>query len=342
MDSIIRDLLDIAVTLVRKKVTQSVKKKAENIAMKRVIDVIAGSNPAESTRKVFEKQFKDGELDDDEISIALTEQKASSNIPMMDVPGASNAQMGILNLGDIFSKAIGGADKKKVVKLKVKEAYKRAIEEESDKLIDQNQIVAEAIYKVENDGIVFIDEIDKITSKHTRGEVSREGVQRDLLPLIEGSTIATKYGHVNTDHILFIAAGAFHSSKPSDLLPELQGRLPIKVELKALTIEDLIRILSTAEYNLVMQYQALLGVEGVEINFTEEAICKLAGLAEKFNTEIENTGARRLSTIIEKLLEELNFSASDISGTTVTIDLDYVEKHLSDFMKEDDISRFII
>ena len=307
-----------------------------------MLDVLVGANASTETRAKFRKMLRTGELDDKEIEVEVQDQ--GGGLPTFDIPGMPGAQMGMVNLGDIFGKAFAGRTKPR--RMSVSESYRVLMQEESDKLLDQEKVTREAIHAVEQNGIVFLDEIDKICgrSEHRLGaDVSREGVQRDLLPLIEGTTVATKHGAVKTDHVLFIASGAFHLAKPSDLLPELQGRLPIRVELRALNRDDLRRILTEPEASLIKQYKALLATEGVILDFTEEAIDELAALAEEINTAIENIGARRLHTVLERLLEEVSFTASDQPpDTRVTIDRDYVRDHVGALAKNADLSKFIL
>jgi ATP-dependent HslUV protease ATP-binding subunit HslU len=311
-----------------------------------VLEALVGSHASAETRQKFRKQLREGALDEREIEIAVQES-AAANLPTFEIPGMPGAQMGMLNLGDIFGKAFGARTKPK--KLTVADSHRVLMAEESDKLLDQEMVVREAIAAVEQNGIVFLDEIDKICGRGERAggiggpDVSREGVQRDLLPLIEGTTVATKHGAVKTDHILFIASGAFHQAKPADLLPELQGRLPIRVELKALDRSDFRRILVEPEASLIKQYKALLATEGVDLDFAEEAIEELALLAEEINSAVENIGARRLHTILERLLEEISFTASDRpAGTQVRIDRDYVRDQVGTLAQNADLSRFIL
>ncbi|NHK28100.1 ATP-dependent protease ATPase subunit HslU [Parvularcula flava] len=341
VDSIIRDLVEVAVGLVRDKKRDEVKAKAHQMAEDRVLEALVGENASEGTRQSFRKKLREGELDDREIEIALTDT-GRGGMPTMDIPGMPGAQMGMINLSDMMGKAFGAP--KKTRRLKVQEAYEPLVAEESDKLLDEESLSAEAVELVENDGIVFLDEIDKVTrsSEKAGADVSREGVQRDLLPLIEGSTVTTKYGPVKTDHILFIASGAFHIAKPSDLLPELQGRLPIRVELDALTKEDFRQILTDTEASLIKQYQALMATEGLTLEFTEDGIDALADKAALVNASVENIGARRLATIMEKVLEEISFTATDRGGQSVTIDAAFVEDNLGDLAANADLSKFIL
>ncbi len=345
VESIIRELIDISMNMVKEEFRNNVNEAASEAAESKIIEALVGQSASEETRKKFLVRFKKGELDNTEIEISVIDNPTSGSASLFDIPGVSGAQMGVLNIGDMLSKVLGGA-KTKQVRLKVKDAYQLVIKEESDKLIDEERIIREAIKLVENDGIVFLDEIDKICSRDGGGggrtEVSREGVQRDLLPLIEGSSVSTKYGTVKTDHILFIASGAFHLAKPSDLLPELQGRLPIRVELKTLDEDDLVRILKEPKHSLLKQYIALFATEDVKLEFMESGIKSIARIATEINKEVENIGARRLHTILEKLLEGVNFSASDTPGIVVTVDDKYVENNLSDLRRNTDLSKFIL
>lgn len=345
VDSIIRDLVDIAVNMVRVKMRGDVESRALGMAEKRILDALVGEHAGEETRHKFENLIRSGKLDDKEIEINIAETNLGTSMPLFDIPGSPGGQMGVLNIGDMLSKALGGA-RTKAAKLKVKEAYRIILKEESDKLVDEEKLVRSAINIVENEGIVFLDEIDKICSRGEmggRGEVSREGVQRDLLPLLEGTTINTKYGAVKTDHVLFIASGAFHMAKPSDLLAELQGRLPIRVELKPLSQEDMVRILKEPEHSLLKQYTALFDVEKVNLVFQEEGIKEIAKIATEINKEVENIGARRLHTILEKLLESVNFTASEMADNSkIIIDKKYVESNLAEITKRHDLSKFIL
>ncbi|MGI9366735.1 MAG: ATP-dependent protease ATPase subunit HslU [Rhizobiaceae bacterium] len=339
VEQIIRDLVEIGISLVREKKREQVKAKAHLAAEDRVLDALVGSTASPSTRSSFMKKLREGELDDKEIEIEVDD--TGSPLGGMDIPGMPGGQMGMIDLGDIMSKAMGGRKKKR--KTSVKESYDLLIAEESDKLLDDDQVVTEAIAAVENNGIVFLDEIDKIAVAGERGgTVSREGVQRDLLPLVEGTTVATKYGSVKTDHILFVASGAFHVSKPSDLLPELQGRLPIRVELRALTKEDFVRILTETEASLIKQYVALMGTEELELEFTDNAIDALADIAVELNSSVENIGARRLQTVMEKVLDEISFDAPDRAGETIKVDAEFVRKNVGDLAKNTDLSRYIL
>ena len=341
VEQIIRDLIEVSISLNKDSLKSEIKAKAEINAEKRVIDALVGSSATNHTRDKFKKMLRNGELDDQDIEIEM-ESKSGMPLKSMEIPGMPGGMMGMLNIGEIIGKGLG--QKKEKRKLTVKDSYKFLIEEESDKLIDNDNLVKRSIKNVENDGIVFLDEIDKICGKSSGGtaEVSREGVQRDLLPLIEGTSVSTKYGSIKTDHILFIASGAFHVSKPSDLLPELQGRLPNRVELSALSRKDFISILKEPENNLIRQYIELIGTEGVSLNFTEAAISEVAEIATRVNEEIENIGARRLHTILEKVLEEISFSASDKKINKINIDEKYVRKQLDNVYKDTDISKFIL
>lgn len=340
VESIIRDLVEISLNDTRKKMRQKVCAKAEEGAEERVLEALVGVNASEETRQKFRKLLREGALADREIEIALLDN-TPGNVPTIDIPGMPGASMGMVSLGDLLG---GSTPKYKTRKLRVADSYKLLIDEECDKLIDNDTITKEAIAAVENDGIVFIDEIDKITGKSdsSRGDISREGVQRDLLPLIEGTTVSTKYGMVKTDHILFICSGAFHLAKPSDLLPELQGRLPIRVELKALTHQDFVRILTEPEANLIEQYTALLKTENFGLEFSPEAIDKIADTAVAINENVENIGARRLHTVMEILLEDISFTASDRSGEKVVITPEIVSEKLEKYTKSGDLSKFIL
>jgi ATP-dependent HslUV protease ATP-binding subunit HslU len=342
VEQIVRDLVEIAITMTKDRLRKEVASKAELRAEDRVLDALVGTSATPETRQKFRKMLREGSLNDREIEIQVADT-GMGGLPTFDVPGMPGAQMGMLNLNDIFGKAFGGRTKTR--RMAVSESYEVLMAEESDKLLDQEKVVSEAIQSVEQNGIVFLDEIDKISARtEGRGgaDVSREGVQRDLLPLIEGTSVATKHGTVKTDHILFIASGAFHIAKPSDLLPELQGRLPIRVELKALTREDFRRILTEPEASLIKQYKALLKTEEVELDFSDDAIDELASLAAEINTAVENIGARRLHTVMERLLEEISFNASDRGGTSVTIDAEYVRTQVSNLAKNADLSKFIL
>lgn len=341
VEQIVRDLIEIAISLVRETKRKDVTARAELHAEERVLDALVGEKASEGTRDSFRKKLREGDLDDKEIELDLVDT-SPSGMPSIDIPGMPGAQMGMLNLNDLFGKGMGQPTKKR--RIKVKESYDHLIAEESDKLLDEDQLVQDAISMVENDGIVFLDEIDKITTRSERsgGDVSREGVQRDLLPLIEGTNVTTKYGTVKTDHILFIASGAFHIAKPSDLLPELQGRLPIRVELQALTKDDLKRILTEPEASLIKQYVALMGTEDITLDFTDDAINALADVAVEVNSTVENIGARRLQTVMERVLEEISFTATDRGGETITIDAAFVKENVGDLAKDTDLSKFIL
>jgi ATP-dependent HslUV protease ATP-binding subunit HslU len=342
VDSIIRDLVEVGLALVRETKRREVRARAEKQAEERVLDALVGENASAATRESFRRRLRDNELNNKEIEIRVTD--TGGGIPMFDLPGVPGGSIGAINLGDMLGKAFGGRQKTR--RVTVRDSYEILIAEESDKLLDQDQITQEAIKAVENNGIVFLDEIDKICSRSDAGrigaDVSREGVQRDLLPLIEGTTVATKYGPVKTDHVLFIASGAFHVAKPSDLLPELQGRLPIRVELKPLTREDFRRILTEPEASLIKQYVALMATEGVELVFTSDAIDALADVAVQVNSTVENIGARRLQTVMERVLDEISFDASDRAGQTVTVDARYVSERIGDLAKNADLSKFIL
>jgi len=339
VDQIVRDLVESAIGMVREKRRAGVRARAEAAAEERILDALTGPGST-AARESFRKKLRAGELDDKEVELQVADSGPA--LPMMDLPGQPGASMGVLNLGDMFGKAFGG--RTKVHKTTVAGAWVPLIAEESDKLLDQEALTQEALELAENQGIVFLDEIDKVASSRDRAgaDVSREGVQRDLLPLIEGTTVSTKYGPVKTDHILFIASGAFHVAKPSDLLPELQGRLPIRVELKALTREDFRRILTEPEANLIRQHQALLATEGVTLTFTEDAVDALADAAVTVNGAVENIGARRLQTVLEKVLEEVSFAAADRTGETVTVDAAYVTSRIGELSRNTDLSRFIL
>ena len=339
VEQIIRDLVEAAIGITRERKRQDVRVRAEIAAEERVLSALVGENAGQSTRETFRKKLKDGDLDDREVDIDMADM--SSPMDMMDIPGGGGS-MGMINLGDIFGKAMGGRTKQ--VRMKVKDAYEPLLNEESDKLLDEESIIREAVRSVEQDGIVFLDEIDKVASGGDRrgADVSREGVQRDLLPLIEGTTVTTKRGAVKTDHILFIASGAFHVAKPSDLLPELQGRLPIRVELKALTRDDFRRILTEPEASLIKQYTALMEAEGVTLEFSEDAIDELADLAVRVNESVENIGARRLQTVMERLLDEISFTAPDRSGETIRLTAEDVKTKVGDLAQDADLSKYIL
>jgi len=337
VDQIVRDLVESAIAMVREKRRTGVRARAEAAAEERILDALTGPGST-AARESFRKKLRAGELDDKDVELQLAE--SGPQMPMMEIPGQPN--MGMLNIGEMFGKAFGG--RSKTHKTTVSGAWAPLIAEEGDKLVDQEALTTEALALAENEGIVFLDEIDKVASSRERAgaDVSREGVQRDLLPLIEGTTVSTKYGPVKTDHILFIASGAFHVAKPSDLLPELQGRLPIRVELKALTREDMRRILVEPEANLVRQHQALLATEGVTITFTEDAYDALADAAVAVNGSVENIGARRLQTVLEKVMEEISFTAGDRGGETIRIDAAYVTSRVGELAGNADLSKFIL
>ena len=338
VEQIIRDLIEISISMIKQSKRKEVKAKAQLAAEERVLDSLVGPGAGSATRESFRKKLRNQEIDDKEIEIEIQDTGSST----IDLQGSSGNGIGMINLNDMLGKAMGGKTKKK--KIKVSDSYEVLVNEESDKLIDHDQIVTEAKQAVEDNGIVFIDEIDKVCARSERqgGDVSREGVQRDLLPLIEGTVVSTKHGTVKTDHILFIASGAFQLSKPSDLLPELQGRLPIRVALNALTQEDFKRILKEPKFSLIKQYEALMLTEDVKITFTEDGIDALATLAVDINTTIENIGARRLHTILERVLEEISFSASDRKGQVVTVDTEYVKLNTTELSKDTDLSKFIL
>ena len=341
VEQIVRDLLEISININKVNLKKEVNAKAELNAERRVVEALVGSSATNQTKEKFKKMLRNGELDNQEIEIEIS-PKSQSPLKSMDIPGMPGGTMGMINLGDLLGKGFGNTKEKR--KLSVKESYEILLDEESEKLIDNDSLIKRAIRNVEDDGIVFIDEIDKICGKNSgsSAEVSREGVQRDLLPLIEGSTVSTKYGSLKTDHILFIASGAFHLSKPSDLLPELQGRLPNRVELSPLIRDDFIRILKEPENNLLKQYVELISSEGVELSFKEDAISEIAQIAAKVNEEIENIGARRLHTILEKVLEDISFSASDKRFKKILIDKSYVIKQIGDVYKDIDLTKFIL
>ncbi len=340
VEQIIRDLLESAIALVRARRRKEVEAKAHLAAEERVLNALVGPGAGPQTREAFRRKLRAGELDDKEIEIEL--RQTSLSMPQFEVPGMPGASVGMINLGDILGKAFGGQTRTR--RVTVRESYDLLIAEESDKLLDDEKVMQEAIRLTENHGIVFLDEIDKITARSERigADVSREGVQRDLLPLIEGTTVSTKHGPVKTDHILFIASGAFHVAKPSDLLPELQGRLPIRVELRALTEEDFRRILTETEANLIKQYVALMGTEGVTLQFTDDAIAEIARIAVEVNAAVENIGARRLQTVMERVLDEISYEATDRSGQTVVVDRAYVQAHIGDLARNADLSRYVL
>jgi ATP-dependent HslUV protease ATP-binding subunit HslU len=339
VEQIVRDLVEISIALTREQKRKGVQARAEQSAEERVLDALVGPGASPATRESFRKKLRSGELDDKEIEIEV--QSSGGGMPMFEIPGMPGAQMGAINIGDIFGKMGGRAKPRRV---NVKDSHPILVNEESDKLLDNDQVVQDSIRVVEQNGIVFLDEIDKICAREGRygGDVSREGVQRDLLPLIEGTTVNTKHGPVKTDHILFIASGAFHISKPSDLLPELQGRLPIRVELQPLTRNDFRRILTEPEASLIKQYIALMKTEGLDLEFTEDAIDAIADIAVAVNSSIENIGARRLQTVMERVLDDVSFRASDLGGQSVKIDAGYVQKHVGDLARNADLSRFIL
>ncbi|AUQ51820.1 ATP-dependent hsl protease ATP-binding subunit HslU [Phaeobacter inhibens] len=341
VEQIIRDLVDIAIVQTREHMRDDVKAKARQAAEERVIDAIAGTDARDATRDMFRKKLKAGELDDTVIELDVSDTSNPMG-GMFEIPGQPGGNMGMMNLGDLFGKAMGGRTTRK--KMTVANSYDVLIGEEADKLLDDETVTKAALESVEQNGIVFLDEIDKVCTRQDArgGDVSREGVQRDLLPLIEGTTVSTKHGPVKTDHILFIASGAFHIAKPSDLLPELQGRLPIRVNLRALSEEDFVRILTETDNALTLQYTALLGTEEVNVSFTDDGIASLAKIAAEVNQTVENIGARRLYTVIERVFEELSFSAPDRSGETVTVDAAFVRKNLGELTKSADVSRYVL
>ena len=341
VEQIVRDLVEVSIAMTRERLRKEVHAKAELRAEERVLDALVGGNASVETRQKFRKLLREGELNDREIEVQVADSGFGA-LPTFDIPGMPGAQMGMLNLNEIFGKAFGGRTKSR--RMSVGESYDILVAEESDKLLDQEKVVGEAIRTVEQNGIVFLDEVDKITARSERigADVSREGVQRDLLPLIEGTLVGTKHGQVKTDHILFIASGAFHQAKPADLLPELQGRLPIRVELKALSRDDFRRILTEPEYSLITQYKALIATEEVTLEFTDEAVDALAGLAAEINQSVENIGARRLHTVMERLLDEISFQASDRAGETITIDAAYVQDRVAPLARDADLSKFIL
>lgn len=340
VEQIIRDLVDSAIALLRETRREAVEAQAEQAAEVRILDALVGKDAGETTRKKFRDKLIKGELDDTEVELEMSDN--SSPLQGLDIPGqpGGGSSIGMINLGSIFGKG-----RTKTVKMKIKDAHKPLLTEEADKMLDEDTLTSDAVKLVEDDGIVFLDEIDKITARsgqRSGGEVSREGVQRDLLPLIEGTTVSTKYGPVRTDHILFIASGAFHVAKPSDMLPELQGRLPIRVELRALTEEDFVRILTEPEASLIKQYTALMATEEVTLEFTKGGIAEIARVSAMVNSKIENIGARRLQTVMERLLDDISFTATDKAGQTLVIDKPYVEKNVSELAKDQDLSKFIL
>ncbi|MGB8276093.1 MAG: ATP-dependent protease ATPase subunit HslU [Alphaproteobacteria bacterium] len=341
VEQIVRDLVEIALTMERERARNEVAARAEILAEERILDVLVGEEAGAETRARFRRMLRAGELDSREIEIPVSESLAQA-LPTFEIPGAPGAQLGMVNLGDILGRALGGQMRPK--RMPVADALKAVMAEEGDKMLDQEKIVRAALSNVEQNAIVFLDEIDKITSRSERigADVSREGVQRDLLPLIEGTTVSTKHGALKTDHILFIASGAFHLSKPSDLLPELQGRLPIRVELKALSRDDFVRILREPENSLLKQYKALMATEEVTLDFTDDAVEEIATLAAEINRNVENIGARRLHTVLERLLEEVSFTATDRPGTKVSIDAKYVRDQVGVLAKDTDLSKFIL
>jgi ATP-dependent HslUV protease ATP-binding subunit HslU len=340
VEQIVRDLVEISINMTRDRLRSEVRASAEVGAEERVLDALVGENASHETREKFRRMLRSGELDDKEIDVEVAD--TGGGLPTFEIPGMPGAHMGMLNLNDLLGKALGGRTKTR--RMTVAQSHKVLIDEESDKLLDQEKVVADAIEAVEQNGIVFLDEIDKITarSERTGADVSREGVQRDLLPLIEGTTVATKHGTVKSDHILFIASGAFHLAKPADLLPELQGRLPIRVELDALTRDDFARILREPENSLIVQYKALLDTEEVTLDFTEDGIDEVANLAAEINQNVENIGARRLHTVMERLLEEISFAATDRAGETIAIDKAYVRDKVAALAEDSDLSKFIL
>ena len=339
VEQIVRDLLEIAIAMEKVKKRKEVYAQSQKQAEEKVLDAIVGNKASVATRESFRKRLRNGDLDDNEIEISVNE---TNSMPSFEIPGMPGANVGMINIGEMLGKSMGSKAKKK--KMTVKESHEILINEESDKLIEQDKIIKSAKNSTENNGIVFLDEIDKISARTDRvgGDVSREGVQRDLLPLIEGTTVSTKYGPIKTDHILFIASGAFQLAKPSDLLPELQGRLPIRVELDALTSDDFKRILKEPDNSLIKQYKALLKTENVDLEFTEDGIDTIANLATEVNSSVENIGARRLHTIIERVLDDISFTATDKSGEKITINSEYVKKNLGELVKDTDLSKFIL
>ncbi|MGR3572373.1 ATP-dependent protease ATPase subunit HslU [Brevirhabdus sp.] len=340
VEQIIRDLLDTSIAMTREAMREDVKANAAKAAEDRVIDVLVGDNARESTREMYRKKLRSGELDDTVIELDVAD--TGGGMPMFEIPGQPGANMGMMNLSEMFGKAMGGRKVRR--KMTVSESHDVLISEEADKLLDDEAVTRAAITAVEENGIVFLDEIDKVCARTDArgGDVSREGVQRDLLPLVEGTTVSTKHGPVRTDHILFIASGAFHIAKPSDLLPELQGRLPIRVELRALTEDDFVRILTETDNALTLQYTALMKTEEVNVTFTDEGIAALAKIAAEVNQSVENIGARRLYTVLERVFEELSFDAPERTGSSVTVDAAFVEKNLGELTRSTDLSRFVL
>lgn len=341
VEQIVRDLVEVGIGLVREKKREAVKAKARINAEERVLDALVGKNASPATRDSFRKKLREGQLDDKEIEVEIADT-GQGGMPGFEIPGMPGANVGMINLNDLMGKAFGQRTKK--VKTTVRESHDLLVADESDKLLDEDQVVSEALGSVENDGIVFLDEIDKIAASEGRfgAGVSREGVQRDLLPLVEGTTVATKYGPVKTDHILFIASGAFHVAKPSDLIPELQGRLPIRVELRALERDDFRRILTETEASLIKQYIALMGTEEVTLEFTDDAIDALADIAVDLNASVENIGARRLQTVMERVLDDISYEAPDKAGATMVIDAGYVKRNVGELARNTDLSRFVL
>ena len=340
VEQIIRDLIEIAIAMEKVKRRKEVHAEAQKLAEEKVLDALVGQKASLATRESFRKRLRNGDLDNNEIEIAVND---SGNNASFEIPGMPGANIGMINIGEMIGKSVGG-NKLKKKKMTVKESHEILINDESDKLIEEDKIIKAAKISTENNGIVFLDEIDKISGRTDRagGDVSREGVQRDLLPLIEGTTVSTKYGPIKTDHILFIASGAFQLAKPSDLLPELQGRLPIRVELEALTSDDFKRILKEPDYSLIKQYIALLKTENVDLEFSEDGIDTIANIASEVNSTVENIGARRLHTIIEKILDDISFTATDRSGEKIVINAEYIKKNLDNLVKDTDLSKFIL
>ena len=341
VEQIVRDLVEIAIAMEKVKKRKEVFAQAQKLAEEKVLDALVGKKASLATRESFRKRLRNGDLDNNEIEISVNDS-GSNNNTSFEIPGMPGANVGMINIGEMLGKSMGGKEKKK--KMSVKESHEILINDESDKLIEQDKIIKAAKISTENNGIVFLDEIDKISGRTDRvgGDVSREGVQRDLLPLIEGTTVNTKYGPIKTDHILFIASGAFQLAKPSDLLPELQGRLPIRVELEALTSDDFKKILKEPDFSLIKQYIALLKTENVELEFSDDGIDVIANIASEVNATVENIGARRLHTIIEKILDEISFTATDRSGEKIIINKEYINKNLNNLVKDTDLSKFIL